>query len=468
MMVKNEEANLPACLESAAALVDEIIVIDTGSTDRTKDIAASFGAKVFEFAWVDSFAAARNAGLDQATGDWIFWLDADDRIDEENRQKLRWLFAQLGEENAAYVMKCRCLPEPETGVATLVDHVRLFRRRPDVRWKYRVHEQILPAVRQAGGEVRATDIVIQHAGYLDAALRQKKMERDLRLLLLDYAQDPEEPFTLFNLGWAYEAAGRPAEALPLLQASLARSHAGDSIVRKLYPLLAACHRRLGQPDEALAACHEGRRFYPDDEQLLYLEAELLHAGKDHAAAEACLLQLLGGAEAPHFASVAEGLRGFKARHLLAVVYRDQGRSAEAEAHWQAAVGEAPGFVPAWAGLGELCLARGRVDDLDRLLAAWEVADPVGGCESVAVAVLRARGLLARRDFAAARALVETALKHRPTEALLWVVLSHALLQEGRDPDAAERALRKILELDPADGEARTNLAILRRQQGQAA
>ena len=93
MIVKNEEANLPACLASAADLVDEVVVVDTGSTDRTKEVAARFGARIFDFPWIDDFAAARNEALRHATGDWILWLDADDRIDEPNRQKFRQLFA---------------------------------------------------------------------------------------------------------------------------------------------------------------------------------------------------------------------------------------------------------------------------------------------------------------------------------------------------------------------------------------
>jgi glycosyltransferase involved in cell wall biosynthesis len=76
-------------------LVDEIIVVDTGSTDRTKEIALQLGARVFDFKWVDSFAAARNESLRRATGEWIFWLDADDRLDEANRQKLAVLFDEL-------------------------------------------------------------------------------------------------------------------------------------------------------------------------------------------------------------------------------------------------------------------------------------------------------------------------------------------------------------------------------------
>src|SRR5690349_7953622 len=106
LIVKNEEHNLPACLASAADLVAEVIVVDTGSTDRTKEAAARFGARIFDFPWIDDFAAARNEALRHATGDWILWLDADDRIDEPNRRKLRALFAGLGTENVAYSFKC--------------------------------------------------------------------------------------------------------------------------------------------------------------------------------------------------------------------------------------------------------------------------------------------------------------------------------------------------------------------------
>src|SRR5262249_23051971 len=100
MIVRNEEANLPGCLESVADLVDEMVVVDTGSTDRPKGVACRYGARVFDFPWVDHFAAARNESLRHARGRWVFWLDADDRLDEENRARLRTLLAGIGDETA--------------------------------------------------------------------------------------------------------------------------------------------------------------------------------------------------------------------------------------------------------------------------------------------------------------------------------------------------------------------------------
>ena len=133
---------------------------------------------------------------------WIFWLDCDDRLDEPEREKLRALLGSLPADgsNVAYSMKCRCLPAPGQDGDTVVDHVRLFRNDPRVRWKYRIHEQILGAVRASGGEALFSDVSVTHAGYADPALRGRKLLRDLRLLEMEYAEQPRAPFTLFNLG----------------------------------------------------------------------------------------------------------------------------------------------------------------------------------------------------------------------------------------------------------------------------
>jgi GT2 family glycosyltransferase/tetratricopeptide (TPR) repeat protein len=464
LIVKNEEVNLPDCLASAADLVDEVVVVDTGSTDRTKEVAARFGAKVFDFLWCDSFAAARNESLRHATGEWVFWLDADDRLDDDNRARLLALFAGLNGDNVAYSMKCLCLPDPATKAATVVDHVRLFRNRPDVRWQYRVHEQILPAVRRAGGEVRWADVVIRHVGYQDPALRRRKLDRDLRLLRLEEAENPDDPFTLFNLGSVYLELRQPAEALAALRRSLERSHTRDSIVRKLYALMVQCHRQLGQKSDALAACQAGRGAYPDDPELLFQEELVRRELRDLAGAETALLQLLGSREPEHFASIDTGLRSYKARHNLAVVYHEQGRLADAEAEWQLALAEQPDFTPSWLGLAEVYLAQQRADDLEQLLGRLE-----GSPEAeVDVAVLRARQHLAGREFGPAREILGAAIARQPQALWPRVILSHVLLQEGQDWDAAEQALRDVLALDPHHPEANGNLTLLRRRLGKDA
>jgi tetratricopeptide (TPR) repeat protein len=353
LIVKNEESNLPGCLESLGGLFDEFIVVDTGSNDRTREIALDHGARVFDFPWVDSFAAARNECLRHSTGDWIFWMDADDRLGEANRQELFALFAGLDGDHAAFAMQCLCAPAADTGVATAVQHVRLFRNHPQLRWEQRIHEQILPAVRRLGNALRFTDIQVQHTGYLDPALRCHKRERDLRLLLLEYAEQPQHPFTLFNLGMTYVDFQIPEAALPLLQRSLARSATADSIVRKLHYLIVQCHRQLRQPAAALTACERGRADYPNDAELLSQEAQLRGEQGDFSGAETCYLQLLTTEESPHLASVPIGLKGFRTRHNLGVLYRQHDRHAEAETQWRLALAEQPDFLPSRLALEEL-------------------------------------------------------------------------------------------------------------------
>jgi tetratricopeptide (TPR) repeat protein len=486
MIVKNEAATLGRCLASVRDIVDEIVVVDTGSSDNTKDIARQYGARVFDFPWCDNFAAARNESIRQATGQWLLWLDADEYFDDANRAKLRDLLANLGDDNTAYVMKCVCVSGQVSNTATHVDHVRLFRSHPALRWDYRVHEQILPALQRAGHAVRFTNIAITHTGYTDPTLRYKKLERNLRLLHLDLAERPNDAFTLFNLGWAFADLGRIAEAIPLLQRSLQYSHNADSITPKLYSLLTQCHHRLGQFEQAWAVCQAGHVRHPEDAELLFLKGQLCRQRGDRAGARACWVQLLspsptrgegwGGGQVSTlhptssppgeketwaegaFTSIDAGLRGPWVRHHLALLDRDEGNFADAETHWQTILDEAPEFHPARLGLAELYLRQERWLELEKLLGELRAHAPLDA------ALLHARLHLAQKQFGDARRLLEEVLRQAPNHLPAHVLLSHVLLQAG-DETAAEPQLRRIVELDPGQAESWRNLAVLYRRTG---
>ena len=461
MIAKNEAANLPACLGSVAGLVDEIVVVDTGSTDNTREVAARLGARVFDFAWVDDFAAARNESLRRATGAWIFWLDGDEWLDEPNQQRFRELRDNLKEENAAYVMTQQSVSDPATGETSVFTQVRLFRNHPSLRWRYRVHEQILPALEEAGARIAWTDVVIQHAGYEEPVLYRRKQERNLRLLKLQDAERPDDPLTLFNLGLTYHVLGQAADATAYWRRSLERAPPTLSLVRKLYALLAKGHLKAGQRQEALAMCRTGLTSYPDDTELLSLEAGILAEAGDLAGAEARLLRLLESTPQYFAASLDVGLRGYKSRHNLARIYRAQGRNAEAEAQGQAVLAERPDYAPALFDLGNLYLEQGRRGDLDAVIERLEAA-PQG---ETGAAQLRALMHLAAQNEPAARETLQRAVARFPQSLELQVLYSRLLLREGKDWAAAERALRAILAIDPYHIEARNNLTVMLRQQG---
>lgn len=458
MIVKNEEKNLPDCVGPIADLVDEIIVVDTGSTDRTKEVAAGLGARVFDFAWVDSFAAARNESQRHATGDWILWLDADDRIDEINRSRLRELLASLQDEIAAYLVRIDVLPSGPSDPIRVVHHARLFRNHPKVRWHYRVHEQVLPTVLAAGGKIHRPELVIRHIGYQDAALKGPKLERNLRLMKLDEQEHPNDPFILYNLGRAFERLDRIAESLPYWKRSLKHAPPTETYVRKLYSLLAQGHLKIGQRADALQSCLGGLARFPEDPELLFLVGSILFEQGDPVAAESCLTRLLSLPPATHMALGDDpGLATYKARHMLARINHDKKNHAVAEQLWRLVLEEQPDFVQGWLGMGQTQVERKNWEELDKVIKKLESLSE----GAVAAAVLRGLRHSVQKDFATARKLMEETIAGNPKAIEPRILLSRLCMRDRRnDPTSAERAVRSVLELDPTNAEAQRQLAKL--------
>ncbi len=461
MIVKNEEQHLPGCLESVHEIVDEIVIVDTGSTDQTKAVALKYGAKVIDFPWIDHFAAARNISIENATGDWIFWMDADDRLDASNREALHQVFQQLPDatQPVGFVLKCLCFNDKQRESKVAVDHIRLFPRHPELRWRYRIHEQILPSLRQLGGDTQWVPVTIEHIGYQDSTIRKKKLERDIRLLHMEHQDNPDDPFTLFNLGSVLLEMGDTSNALTHLEGSLARSGPSDSIVRKLYALLITTHRQLGDNGKALQVCQIGRKLYPQDSELLFHEA-LLHREKgDLASAVRCLELLTQSKEHAHFASVDPSLREIKGRHNLAVAYRDLGRLPEARAQWKHLLNHEPDFLDAWLGLAELSLQDTGDEEFARLLAAIDKLDPAG----YEAHVLRARRHLFKREFQHAKDILMPLCQKNTQSIRPRIIMSHVYLQEGSAWVEARQMLEEVLALDPSNREAQHNLRVLQLQ-----
>ncbi len=393
MIVRDEEERLPACLASVAGLVDEIIVVDTGSRDRSRDVAGAAGARVVDYVWVDDFAAARNESIRHATGDWIFWLDADERLDQANREKLQTLLNGVRYEKAAYLMRQLSLTNDPYGSKVSVDHVRLFRRDEAVRWEYRVHEQILLAIRRAGHELRRTDIIIDHSGFEHPVASQRKLERNLALLEKQDAEKPDDPVTLYHTGLILNRLGRTSAALPVLTRSLERAPADFSIRPRLFAAIAEAHRKLGDPAQALASCRAGLEQHPLAGELLFLKAALLHDEGDLRGAEKTLLRILGLRPDAQLRAGDAGRESYKARHFLARIYKRQARLSEAEAQWRRVVAEQPAFTPSSQELGELYVTQRRWSDLEQL------AGSLSGTNEPQAHRLLARLNVARQEFA---------------------------------------------------------------------
>lgn len=214
-ITKNESANIAASIESIAASVDEIIVYDTGSEDDTCRIAEALPkVKLFRGAWCDDFAAARNAALSHATGDWVVFLDADERFSEATRGNLRTVLEKAEGFDALAVKIVNLDVDGEK--EERIDHtyvVRAFRNLPEIRYVGRIHEHI---EREDGalrlGFIPEASLVLLHTGYT-ASRAKGKAERNLRLLLqeLEQTQSPEDLYRY--LAEAYEGVGDEERAL---------------------------------------------------------------------------------------------------------------------------------------------------------------------------------------------------------------------------------------------------------------
>ena len=363
MIVRDEERVLGACLESVSPWVDEIIVVDTGSTDRTVEIAQKAGAKVFDFPWRDDFSAARNESIRHATGDWIFWMDADDTIPPESGQKLHDLVRLAEHRVTGFIMQVHIPPAPGDNGFTVVDHVKLFRNRPELRFEGRIHEQILESINRVGGMVQRTPLCVVHSGYDHSPEGQrKKRARDLKLLELDLKDRPGHPFVLFNIGMTAFYMKELDKAQAALEECLAVSKPHESTVRKVYAMLAGCHEQKGDHAGARARLEAGLSLYPRDPELLFRAGNVYRELGDLAKAEQSYFKLLNEREEGHIDSLDVTMTTYKARHNFALVYQDMGRFGEAEKQWLAALQAHPEFVPSLLGLGELYLRMGRYGD----------------------------------------------------------------------------------------------------------
>jgi hypothetical protein len=220
LIARNEERNLARALASVVDVADEAIVTDTGSTDRTVEIARQFGAVVTHFTWIDDFAAARNHGNGLATGDWVFMLDADEELLPESRDTLADCLKR--EDVIAFTVARQDLQVADrTDLFSEMWQLRLFRNRPDLRMSGRIHEhftdELLTIAKRERLTIAESNVRIRHYGYV-ASLRAEKNRRAAHLLELELTESPRDFYYLVELVRTLLALDDPRAQQYLLEA----------------------------------------------------------------------------------------------------------------------------------------------------------------------------------------------------------------------------------------------------------
>ncbi len=439
LIVQNEEQYLGTCLASVRPLADQIVVVDTGSTDLTTEIAAQFGAEVYSFPWNDDFSAARNAALEHATGDWILILDADEELLPADRDVLKQEL--LAREVMAYRLPILDKGKAEEGPAYAP---RLFRNAPGLFFTGRVQEQIfsrLEARRKEWGlEHRLSAVTLLHHGAgAELSRARRRHARNLRLLECAVEESPNDPNLLMHYGLELAHAGQADEGLqqcreavrvmsmlppsrlaPELRETLltrfsmqllaAREFAGvvkllQMPLAKAGGLTASMHFAVG------VALMELGQFGPAARQMRQCLAkrqrpvvgpvhpDIRRAGPHHRLA-LCLQRLRRPAHAAQAfeAALAEEPRSVPVRQDYARFLADQNRAEEALQWLRQLVSESPGNVEAWLLGGHIALRRPELLELAR---DW-TAEALTLCpHAEAVLAQRAEALLLSQDVAQA-------------------------------------------------------------------
>jgi len=459
MIVRDEAELIGDAILSVEGVASEVVVVDTGSQDRTVEIARSLGAKVLEVPWEDSFSAARNRSLEAAQGDWILYIDADERLHRDDKDRLRRLLGERWRE-AFYLREHNLTGSRRSGTAYANDALRLLRNRPSYRFRGRLHEQIAPALPcDLPEKVVRCSVRLEHLGYLQEVLvPRRKADRNLRLLELEREEGRDDAFLHFNLGTTYAARDQEEEAVRHLarawelleQEPEGFSHPFAPALASWYVLLLI---RRGQLREAVRQGEAALLRFPDHAELLLrlarARAELGEREAAIAAAERCLA--LGDQERQF--SVSAGSSGFLARTLLGVLRLEGGEAQPAAAQLRAALAENPHYSEAAAPYIRALRTLGKTG----AEALADLEDAVGDL-SAPVRFMAATALAETGERELAESQYEQVLAAEPSAREAALALAELRLAAGRLPEA--RQALQLTETDPAAARLELLIALL--------
>lgn len=208
MIVKDGGSDLRRCLGSVAPIADELIVVDTGSSDDSVPLAKSFGAQTSFFEWIEDFSAARNASLEKATGDWILWMDADDYLNAEDQQKVSQAVNLVPDRGLYFTLA------NEGGYdTTAFQQVKMFPNHPEIRFERTVHETVVPSLQRLGMNIVVTDGIVRHTGYSSRDIVARKRTYYLELMNKWLDANPDDHDICFRVGHTHYSCGERESAL---------------------------------------------------------------------------------------------------------------------------------------------------------------------------------------------------------------------------------------------------------------
>ncbi|TCJ06385.1 glycosyltransferase [Cytobacillus praedii] len=320
MIIKNEEKVLSDCLRSVKGKVNEIIVVDTGSTDSSVGIAESYGAKVFYFDWVDDFSSARNFSLSKATSDYILVLDADEQLDQSFN-----LYEEIKSDKDYYIMSIK----NRMGKEYVLNHnaIRLFKNDHRLKYKGRIHEHININEYNTLTFETINEPQIYHIGYIPEVFSNKnKNKRNLNMLKMAVKEDPSG-YNYYNLGKQFKAIGDFDSAFNAFSKSFSLNNQVSYIPNLLYHM-GECLNELQKYEDGIHLVKTSISKFPEAVDLFFILGVLYENAGYIQDAELCFRKCIeiGDLE---FGETLEGVGSYLAFFKLGEVLRKQGRILDA-------------------------------------------------------------------------------------------------------------------------------------------
>ena len=280
MIVRDEERFIEECLLSIKEVVDEVVIVDTGSTDKTREIAVKHGAKVYDLPWTGNFAAARNRALEHSSGEWILYIDADERLRPADKSYVRDILSDRGK--AGYTVRFY----PIIGY-TFYREYRIFRNDPRIRFEGVIHESMLSPLkafeREEGLVIGEADLAIDHVGY-EGDLTDKHV-RNLPMLRKQIENDPARIYLRWQLGVALKGLGDREGAekawLDAIAITRSKKNATPEDGLAYYDLIKLLYEEDRDCSELL---QEASALFPEDHLITWTRGMMLMDGGEYEEA----------------------------------------------------------------------------------------------------------------------------------------------------------------------------------------
>lgn len=335
MIVKNEEKYIKMCLENALKLADEVIIVDTGSTDKTVEIIKQFGEKVklINYKWTNDFSAARNISLEGAEGDWILVLDADEKL-LCNPDEVR---KQLENSNIeGYEIPLYNIISRETIVYSAV-YCKLFRNKKGYKYEGAIHEQInIKDKVNDIKEISSSICKVIHYGYIESDIKQKdKTKRNLDILLEEKKKNPDNPFIYYNIGVCLEVEGEYQKALDNFFKCNKLANAEDKYSITEYEIdmvkrMAECYYGMKEYELCINFINDlvKDKIFEKYVDLYFILGNCYSIQLKYEEAINALNKCIEIGETTQFVSI-KGRGSFQPKLLIAKIYADMGKVSEA-------------------------------------------------------------------------------------------------------------------------------------------